>query len=90
MPVKHTIRANGYGKEETVTMGPAKAIRYHCRECYGMEPGWENEVKDCPSTLCPLHPFRFGRDPSRKVSDKQRAAGRARAAVLNRSILAKE
>ena len=82
MPVKHTIRADGFGAEETVTLGPAKAIRKFCRECYGFEVKWQEEVEKCPSVMCPLFPFRLGKDPSRGATDDQKAAGRANLAAL--------
>lgn len=76
MPIKHTIRADGFGATETVTLGPAKAIRKMCRECFGFEVSWQKMVAECPSTLCPLYPFRFGKSPGYRMSDKQREAAR--------------
>ena len=76
MPVKHTMRADGFGEVETVTLGPSKAIRKMCRECYGFEVGWNKMVEECPSVSCPLYPFRFGKDPGRGTSDRQKDAAR--------------
>ena len=42
---------------------PAKAIRAFCLECSNNS---SNEVKICPRTVCPLYPFRFGKNPYRK------------------------
>ena len=57
---------------------PVKAIRAFCMECVG---GSANEVKLCPSMRCPLHPFRFGRNPyrsKREMTEEQRAAAAER------------
>jgi hypothetical protein len=42
---------------------PVKAIRAFCLECSGDSP---SEVKSCPRGECPLHPFRFGKNPYRQ------------------------
>lgn len=39
---------------------PIKAIRAYCLECVGHQ---KNEVKRCTITVCPLFPFRMGRNP---------------------------
>lgn len=39
---------------------PLKAIRQNCLDCVC---GSEKEVRLCPSTVCPLYPFRFGYNP---------------------------
>lgn len=39
------------------------AIRLHCLECTGDQPG---EVKKCPCTDCFLYPFRLGGSPSKR------------------------
>jgi hypothetical protein len=56
---------------------PAKAIRAHCLECCGQ---YANEVQRCGLLDCPLHPFRFGKNPftKRTLSDDQKAAMRER------------
>lgn len=41
---------------------PLKAIRARCLDCCCFRAG---EVRQCPSNDCPLHPFRFGRNPNR-------------------------
>ena len=48
-------------------IGPAKAIRKYCLECC-----YESamEVKLCPAEGCPLHPFRFGKNPFRSNKKK--------------------
>ena len=43
-------------------MTPLKAIRAKCLDCCGEQA---KEVKLCPSSDCPLHPFRFGKNPNR-------------------------
>jgi hypothetical protein len=42
---------------------PVKAVRAFCLECCG---GSTAEVKNCPRTVCPLYPFRFGKNPYRQ------------------------
>ncbi len=50
----------GYtGKE---IRNPVKAIRQNCLDCVC---GSAQEVRLCPSTDCPLYPFRFGSNPYR-------------------------
>jgi hypothetical protein len=39
---------------------PLTAVRAFCVECMG---GYVSEVKACSNGLCPLHPFRMGRNP---------------------------
>jgi hypothetical protein len=41
---------------------PVKAIRVKCLDCSGGRP---KEVRLCESVDCPLHRFRFGRNPNR-------------------------
>lgn len=55
---------------------PLKAIRAKCLDCNYTS----NEVKECPCTDCPLHPFRFGKNPysKRKMTEEQREAARVR------------
>ena len=42
---------------------PVKAIRAFCLECSGDSFA---EVKSCPRTVCPLYPFRLGKNPYRQ------------------------
>ena len=61
-------------KEEPIERGiksPIKAIRAHCIECCG---GSHHEVKLCQITKCPLHAFRFGKNPhiKRTMTEEQR------------------
>ena len=44
-------------------LSPIKAIRANCLECCG---GSEAEVRRCHIDTCPLHPFRFGKNPFNK------------------------
>ena len=89
MPVKHTFRYAPSGSREVTTrterVGPARAIRFFCMECYGFCENVAQEIAACPSTTCPLFPFRLGADPGRKVSEAQREAGRAAARRLRRA-----
>lgn len=52
---------------------PLKAIRAKCLDCCCDQT---TEVKLCPASTCPLHPFRFGKNPfhKRELTDEQREA----------------
>ena len=57
-----------------MTMTPIKAIRLKCIDCCC---GSATKVKLCPVSNCPLHDFRFGKNPYRKkreYTEEQRAA----------------
>ena len=57
---------------------PLKAIKEKCLDC---SCGSILEVKDCPSTKCPLYPFRFGKNPfrqKREMTKEQREAATER------------
>lgn len=41
---------------------PIRAIRERCLDCAG---GTAAEVRLCPAVECPLHQYRFGRNPAR-------------------------
>ena len=55
---------------------PLKAIRANCLECADST----HEVKLCPCVECPLHPFRFGKNPfiKREMTEEQRFAAAER------------
>ncbi len=60
MAVEHEIRTvNG---NKMVSLTPMKAIRYQCLECMGW---YKAEVRKCTSPLCPLYPYRMGKNPER-------------------------
>lgn len=66
---------------EEKRISPIKAIRLKCLDCCC---GSSNEVKLCPAESCPLHPFRYGKNPyrrKRKLTDEQRAASKSRLAA---------
>ena len=50
---------------------PLKAIKEKCLDCCC---GDRNEVKKCTAEGCPLHFYRFGKNPNRKMNytDEQR------------------
>ena len=50
---------------------PIKAIRAYCLECVAHQ---KNEVTNCELTACPLHAFRFGKNPftKRTLTEEQR------------------
>ena len=57
---------------------PIKAIRAKCLDCCCNNSA---EVRMCPASDCPLHPFRFGKNPyrtKREMTDEQRAAAAER------------
>ena len=58
MSVKHRVRTREEGKTKLVTLTPQQAIRLACVECMGFELVGPRE---CTSPLCPLFPFRTGR-----------------------------
>ena len=59
---------------------PVQAIRAHCLQCSYSA----HEVKLCPAEGCPLHPFRFGKNPytKRRYTDEQRRQMAARLADI--------
>ena len=83
MSVEHTFRVDGYGGERTGKLSPIKAIRQNCRECYGFAPSVAEDIRECPSEKCALWPFRFGKDPGKRVSESQREHGRRLAELVN-------
>lgn len=50
-------------------MKPIEAIREKCLWCKNTP----NNVRLCPKKLCPLYPFRFGREPGRAEKEAQKA-----------------
>ena len=59
---------------------PVKVIRDKCLDCCC---GSSKEVELCPVGKCPLHPFRFGKNPyreKREVSEEVKQAARERLA----------
>lgn len=50
---------------------PMKAIREKCLDCCCNS---YSEVTNCPSVKCPLHPFRFGKNPyiKRELTEDQK------------------
>jgi hypothetical protein len=57
-----------------------KAIKRYCLDCSG---GSKSAVRNCIWVTCPLHPFRFGTNPNRKLSPDQRMT---RAALLQANV----
>ena len=60
MPIKHTFKVAGKEFEEVLSY--SKAIRKNCLDCCA---GSSDEVRSCHIKTCPLHPFRFGKDPGK-------------------------
>lgn len=64
---------------------PVKAIRAFCMECSN---GSSTEVKCCPRNVCPLYPFRFGKNPYRKpreLTEEERQVLRDRMSKIRKS-----
>jgi len=82
MSVLHTYRSDGFGGTKTGRLTPVRAIRQFCRECYGFAPTQAIDIRECPSEVCPLHPFRLGKAhlPARKAG--KRAVGGQNTAVF--------
>ena len=61
--ITHQIRMKD-GGTKIVKLTPLKSIRFFCRnECMEYRPSL---VRKCNSKLCPLYPYRLGRDSERK------------------------
>ena len=62
---------------------PVKAIRAKCLDCCYDQ---KDEVRLCPSTTCPLWPYRIGKNPNRTrtMTDEQRKAAAERLAKVRR------
>ena len=67
MAIKHTWTVIGKKYTGKITMG--RPIRQHCIDCSG---GYRYEVNRCHITTCALHPFRSGKDPSKKLTLTER------------------
>ena len=61
-----------------------KAIKRRCLDCSGYS---KSEVRDCSNRDCPLHPFREGRNPNRKMRPEQSAI---RAELLKANLARKK
>lgn len=59
--IKHEIRDKN-GGTRTVKLTPLKAIKLFCQEAFCWTA---HEVKNCTSPICPLYPYRLGRNPER-------------------------
>lgn len=59
---------------------PVKAIRLKCRDCTNNQI---SEIDNCTVKTCPLHPWRFGKNPyrqKRKMSEEDREKAKLRLA----------
>ena len=70
MAIKHKIRSKS-GKIRSASLTPVGAIRAFCLECVGWQA---QEVRECTDELCPLFPFRMGRNPSRQGIKRKKAS----------------
>ena len=64
---------------EQENKSPLKAIRQFCLYCMGDNA---SDVRNCSSKICPLKPFRFGKNPftKREMSEERREQARVRLA----------
>ena len=85
--MEHKIRSKIYGKTRTVNLTPIKAIRAMCLDCVGHSA---EEVKLCTDPLCPLYPYRFGKNPARKGQGSKESAKKARKSLAISKKSAKE
>jgi len=61
---------------------PLKAIKFFCRECFGMDRRKQSQVenvelvRDCTDPMCPLFDFRLGKNPFYKstMTEEQKRA----------------
>ena len=70
---KEEIRS-AFRDGDGIRKSPLKAIRAKCRDCCC---GSTLDIRYCTATECPLHSFRFARNPFRKkreLTDDQRHA----------------
>ena len=63
---QHTIKDQDGNLKTYENLTPVKAIRLHCLECLGYS---YDEVKKCTAFLCPLFPFREGKNPKKRVGE---------------------
>lgn len=66
MSIEQNIRTKE-GEIQPVDLTPLKAIRYKCKECLNFQV---RAIARCDSPLCPLFPYRMGKDPSLKGKRK--------------------
>jgi hypothetical protein len=62
MSIEHKIKTRN-GETRVVNLTPMKAIRQYCLQCLGFSA---KEVRQCGEAPCALHPYRMGRNISRK------------------------
>ncbi len=73
---------------------PLKAIKFFCRECFGMDRRKQSQVenvelvRDCTDPICPLFDFRLGKNPflSEAVTEEQRKAAKERMMLLRGAV----
>ena len=59
-PSNRTFDSSNEMRSRERIKNPNKGIRSYCITCMGGAPGY---VRDCPSLMCPLWPFRMGTNP---------------------------
>ena len=76
--------------QEKVITNPIKVIRAKCLDCCCGSP---KEVRQCPVIDCPLHSFRFGKNPYRNqkvLSEEQKRLLSKNLATTGRNLKKEE
>ena len=60
-----------FNREVSENTNVLRAIKLKCLDCSTYNT---NEIKECPVKICPLYPFRLGKNPFRKreLSEEER------------------
>ena len=74
-----------FNREVSENTNVLRAIKLKCLDCSSYNT---NEIKECPVNLCPLYPFRLGKNPFRKreLSDEERTKLSERMKNIKRRI----
>ena len=75
-----------FNREVSENTNVLRAIKLKCLDCSSYNT---NEIKECPVNLCPLYPFRLGKNPFRKreLSEEERTKLSERMKKLKRNNL---
>ena len=74
-----------FNREVSENTNVLRAIKLKCLDCSSYNT---NEIKECPVNLCPLYPFRLGKNPFRKreLSEEERTKLSERMKNIKRRI----
>lgn len=82
--IEEDVEEMGDAETEGKITSITKAVKAKCLDCCA---GDRTEVKLCPAVNCPLHNFRFGKNPFRKkreYTEEQRKAMGERLRAIRR------